>query len=180
MSSSLLSQAVRGCIVYARSCSPHLAFETKFQNAPLDIFHDTFFQARKELIETRLAELEAGKARDILVAVDEKERPRKTVCIGLRWDMFSTDDMCDIVDCLGGKALSVMCRILCEDYAGRTSGVPDLLAWNPSTQKAKFVEVKGYVAVARRIVPPAQSRRPGDQLRDNQRVRSLCARCILG
>ncbi|KZV88299.1 hypothetical protein EXIGLDRAFT_651295 [Exidia glandulosa HHB12029] len=134
------------------------AFETKFQNAPLDMFHDTFFQARKELIESRLAELEANKARTLLETVDDRERPRKTVCIGLRWDMFSKEDLCEVVDCLGGRALAVMCRILCEDYAGRTSGVPDLLAWNPRTGKAKFVEVKG----------------PGDQLRDGQRLWIHC------
>jgi Fanconi-associated nuclease 1 len=32
---------------------------------------------------------------------------------------------------------------LCEDYVGRTSGIPDLLAWDVSKKKAKFVEVKG-------------------------------------
>lgn len=135
------------------------------------MFHDTFFQARKELIEARLAELEANKARTLLETVDDRERPRKTVCIGLRWDMFSKEDLCEVVDCLGGRALAVMCRILCEDYAGRTSGVPDLLAWNPRTGKAKFVEVKGYVVwLFSYLLARSPESRPGDQLRDGQRV----------
>lgn len=50
-----------------------------------------------------------------------------------------------------------MCRLLCEDYANRGSGVPDLIVWNADEKKTMFVEVKG----------------PGDQLRENQRVRSL-------
>ncbi|EJD53099.1 hypothetical protein AURDEDRAFT_148954, partial [Auricularia subglabra TFB-10046 SS5] len=86
------------------------AFETKFQNAPLDIFHDTFFQSRRDAIEQRLEELEAGRGREILEAVDDRERPRQTVCIGMRWDKFSKEDLGDIVDCLGGKALSIICR----------------------------------------------------------------------
>lgn len=50
-----------------------------------------------------------------------------------------------------------MCRLLCEDYANRGSGVPDLIVWKTDERKSMFVEVKG----------------PGDNLRENQRVSSL-------
>ena len=47
---------------------------------------------------------------------------------------------------------------MCEDYAARTSGVPDLIVWrdseDPAEREAKFVEVKG----------------PGDSLQENQKV----------
>lgn len=56
--------------------------------------------------------------------------------------------------CLGGKALSVICRLLCEDYAGHRSGGPDLFVWNVDTGDCKFAEVKG----------------PGDNLQENQKV----------
>ena len=53
-------------------------------------------------------------------------------------------------------ALAVICRLMCEDYAGRTGGVPDLIVWNEEEHWAKFVEVKG----------------PGDSLQENQKVRT--------
>ncbi|KZT69817.1 hypothetical protein DAEQUDRAFT_668816, partial [Daedalea quercina L-15889] len=55
---------------------------------------------------------------------------------------------------LGGVALAVICRLMCEDYSGRTGGVPDLIIWNGEAQECKFVEVKG----------------PGDRLQENQKV----------
>ncbi|KAH7107558.1 VRR-NUC domain-containing protein [Auriculariales sp. MPI-PUGE-AT-0066] len=136
------------------------AFETKFQSAPLDIFHDTFYASRRDLIEERLKRISSGGGRALIEEVDGRERERQSVCIGMRWDKFSRHDIVEIGDCLGGPALAVMCRILCEDYAERVSGVPDLLAWDPSKNKAKFIEVKG----------------PGDQLRDNQRMWIHCLR----
>jgi fanconi-associated nuclease 1 len=48
-----------------------------------------------------------------------------------------------------------LCRVLCEDYAQRGSGVPDLFIWNYEEKHCKFVEVKG----------------PGDRLQENQKVR---------
>ena len=47
-----------------------------------------------------------------------------------------------------------ICQLICEDYAGRTGGVPDLIIWHEEEQWAKFVEVKG----------------PGDSLQENQKV----------
>jgi fanconi-associated nuclease 1 len=52
----------------------------------------------------------------------------------------------------------VICRLLCEDYSGRGSGVPDLIVWND--HECKFVEVKG----------------PGDSLQENQKVYISSAR----
>ncbi|EED77405.1 predicted protein, partial [Postia placenta Mad-698-R] len=56
--------------------------------------------------------------------------------------------------CLGGPALEVICRLLCEDYAGRVGGVPDLIIWNAEAKECKFIEVKG----------------PGDKLQENQKA----------
>ena len=47
-----------------------------------------------------------------------------------------------------------MCRLFCEDYGGRHSGIPDLIIWKMSDKLVKFVEVKG----------------PGDKLQENQKV----------
>lgn len=56
--------------------------------------------------------------------------------------------------CLGGESLSIICRLFCEDYAGRSSGVPDLVVWNAKLRTVTFVEVKG----------------PGDRPQENQKV----------
>ena len=54
--------------------------------------------------------------------------------------------------------LVAICRLMCEDYGSRASGVPDLIVWNEDEGYAKFVEVKG----------------PGDTLQENQKVSVSC------
>ncbi|KAF9227566.1 hypothetical protein BS17DRAFT_773961 [Gyrodon lividus] len=130
------------------------AFETPYQTAPLDVAEDSFYHSRKDLMEKRLSDIEAGEAVNIIRHVDSVHRASGTWCVGVRWDLFSSEDLVDIVTCFGGKALSVICRVLCEDYASRGSGGPDLFLWNPEKGTCKFVEVKG----------------PGDTLQENQRV----------
>lgn len=48
----------------------------------------------------------------------------------------------------------MICKLFCEDYGGRSSGVPDLIVWNNEAKECKFVEVKG----------------PNDKPRENQKV----------
>ncbi|CDO73570.1 hypothetical protein BN946_scf185014.g40 [Trametes cinnabarina] len=128
------------------------AFETRYQAAPLDLAEDTFYYARQAIADARIAEIEAGRAAEIL---EETWRAHEgVVCVGVRWDMFAKDDLVGIVKCMDPKALAVICRLMCEDYAGRTGGVPDLIVWNEEEGWAKFVEVKG----------------PGDSLQENQKV----------
>jgi fanconi-associated nuclease 1 len=148
------------------------AFETPYQSAPLDIAEDTFYDARRDLIEARLLEIEAGTAKDIVERVDAEHREKGTWCVGVRWDLFERQDLMEIVQvgvqisvrtyfshivtqCFDGKALAAICRLLCEDYAARGSGVPDLFIWDVKLGVCKFVEVKG----------------PGDSLQENQKVR---------
>ncbi|KIO34751.1 hypothetical protein M407DRAFT_16703 [Tulasnella calospora MUT 4182] len=130
------------------------AFETRFQSCPLDLVHDTFFPVRQEAIMQRLKQIEGGMASEFINETDARERPRKTWAIGARWDDFPLEDVLNIVEGLGGNALSVICRLLAEEYSCRGSGVPDLIIWKENAKECMFVEVKG----------------PGDQLRENQRV----------
>ncbi|KAI8989721.1 VRR-NUC domain-containing protein [Trametes punicea] len=128
------------------------AFETRYQAAPLDLAEDTFYYARQALADARLAEIEAGCAAEILERTYDEHHG--VVCVGVRWDLFTKADLVGIVKCLDPRALAVICRLMCEDYAGRTGGVPDLIVWNEEEVWAKFVEVKG----------------PGDSLQENQKV----------
>ncbi|KAI0295461.1 hypothetical protein BC826DRAFT_1104212 [Russula brevipes] len=91
------------------------AFET--QTASLDIFEDTFYHAREELIETRLYEICDGNARNIIGRVDNEHRERGTWCLAVRWDLFPREGVLEIAECFKGEALACLCRVLCEDYA---------------------------------------------------------------
>ena len=74
------------------------AFETPFQVAPLDIDTDTFYHSRRELFEKRLAEINQGKAREIIRNVDSKHRDDQTLCVGVKWDLVERDDLENIVE----------------------------------------------------------------------------------
>ncbi|KAH7909857.1 VRR-NUC domain-containing protein, partial [Hygrophoropsis aurantiaca] len=130
------------------------AFETPYQSAPLDVAEDSFYHSRKDAIEQRLQDIEDGEAVEIVKRIDGVHREKSTWCVGVQWDLFSSEDLVQIVNCIGGKALAVICRVLCEDFAGRCSGGPDLFLWNAEKGTCKFVEVKG----------------PGDTLSENQKI----------
>ena len=73
------------------------ALETPFQDAPLDLCEDTFYYARKDLIEARLAEIRDGKASEILLRHDEQYREKETWCVGVSWELCEREDLLDIV-----------------------------------------------------------------------------------
>ncbi|KAF4608206.1 hypothetical protein EYR40_000550 [Pleurotus pulmonarius] len=130
------------------------AFETPYQTEPLDLRDEIFYYARKDIVNTRLKEIRGGWAKDIIEKHDKMYREKKTWCVGMSWDLCECSDLIEIAECLGGTALAGISRLFCEDYNGRSSGVPDLIVWNPTTKECKFVEVKG----------------PGDTERENQKL----------
>ncbi|KAF8163679.1 VRR-NUC domain-containing protein [Crassisporium funariophilum] len=130
------------------------AFETPFQSAPLDINEDSFYYARKKLIDARITEIVDGRGLEILQRHDDLYREKGTWCIGVNWDLCSREDLLEIVECLGGESIAMICRLFCEDYGGRSSGVPDLIVWSMDCRLCKFVEVKG----------------PGDTPQENQKL----------
>ncbi|KAL0946548.1 hypothetical protein HGRIS_012753 [Hohenbuehelia grisea] len=134
------------------------AFETPYQTAPLDLGDEIFYYARKDLIEVRLKEIRNGWAKSIVEKHDTAHREKATWCVGVRWDFCERDDLLEITECLGGETLAVICRLFCESYNERSSGVPDLVVWNAEDKICKFVEVKG----------------PGDTERENQKLWMNC------
>lgn len=103
------------------------AFETSYQTAPLDLGEDTFAPSRRTLLEDRLAEISKTKrALELLREVDNRERPKGTWAVGVDWG-YEKEDLEEILECLSGKALSGVCRMLAEEYRHRASGVPDLM-----------------------------------------------------
>lgn len=73
------------------------AFETPYQSAPLDIAEDTFFYSREKIARERLKELADAKKDDVAKMVDEAYTTHeKKMCIGVRWDLFTKDDLVGI------------------------------------------------------------------------------------
>ncbi|WVQ76980.1 hypothetical protein IAR50_006659 [Cryptococcus sp. DSM 104548] len=131
------------------------AFETSYQTAPLDLGEDTFLPSRSALLEARLALIASStkKAVELLLETDNRERERATWAVGVNWE-YGREDLVEILQCLGGRGVSGVCRMLAEEYRHRASGVPDLIVWNAETKDARFVEVKG----------------PGDSLSETQKI----------
>lgn len=81
--------------------------------------------ARSTQVRRRLEQIAAGEAPSILREVDERERDKGTLCVGVRWE-FERDDLREIVECLGGTSLEVISRMLSEEYGHRSRFVFDL------------------------------------------------------
>ncbi|KAK6501825.1 hypothetical protein TWF481_009648 [Arthrobotrys musiformis] len=128
-------------------------FQTEFQTCPLDLHTDSFYVCRISEINHRLMEISNNGGVDIVRDVWKREVDRQTCVIGLDWK-FDIDELCEVVECLGGETLSVICKVLCQEYQQRSSGMPDLFLWDYEGKKAKFVEVKSE----------------NDRLSDTQRV----------
>ncbi|KAL6526570.1 hypothetical protein OROGR_015660 [Orobanche gracilis] len=119
-------------------------FRNNFQTAPLDLETDTFYEARKMLIETHLDKIQDGMAEEILITSWESRFG--TACRGVSWDKHSLSDLRAAVKCIGASCLASICRHLAQDYRSWSSGMPDLLLWRLHDcyrGEAKLVEVKG-------------------------------------
>ncbi|KAG0022416.1 hypothetical protein BGZ80_000310 [Entomortierella chlamydospora] len=90
---------------------------------------------------------------DLLQKHDDLYREKKTFCVGVNWT-FTKEELLEIAECIGGPALSEICKILAQEYGKRCSGMPDLCCWDYKKKLVKFVEVKG----------------PGDRLSSKQQV----------
>ncbi|KAL2459840.1 Fanconi-associated nuclease 1-like protein [Forsythia ovata] len=119
-------------------------FCTKFQTAPLDLEFDSFYEARKSLIESLLDKIQDGLAEEILIT--SWELHAGTACRGVHWEKHTLSELREAVTCIGGHCLASICRHLAQGYRSWSSGMPDLLLWRLHDNyrgEAKLVEVKG-------------------------------------
>ncbi|XP_065299592.1 fanconi-associated nuclease 1-like isoform X2 [Dermacentor albipictus] len=119
------------------------AFRSAYQALPLDLHSNCFFRNREQHF------LEAFKviSESTTPELEEKVAAAYTAHFGkaglVQWDRFTCTDVQEIVRCLGPHVLSRVCELLARQFRHRRSGLPDLLVWNPETDKAKAAEVKG-------------------------------------
>ncbi|EPQ25837.1 uncharacterized protein PFL1_06512 [Pseudozyma flocculosa PF-1] len=130
------------------------AFETPFQAAPLDLGSDAFAVVRSREIRERLDEIERTGGLHLIARADDEQRPRRTWAVGCRWDLFGREELLEVAQCLGGRAIAVVCQMFCEEWEHCTGGMPDLVIWRMRDRCVRFVEVKG----------------PGDRLSETQKV----------
>ncbi|KAG0054639.1 hypothetical protein BGZ83_010767 [Gryganskiella cystojenkinii] len=76
---------------------------------------------------------------DLIQQHDDLYRPKKIFCVGVNW-IFEKDELLEIAECIGGSALSEICKIMSQEYSKRCSGMPDLCCWNYEKKLVKFVE----------------------------------------
>ena len=129
-------------------------FETPYQRQPLDLSEDSFAIVRGPMIRQRLSDIEEKGGLDFIRETDEREREKKTWAVGCRWNQFPKEDLLEIAECMGGKALALICQMLSEEWEKITAGLPDLCVWRYEDRKVRFCEVKG----------------PGDRLSEKQKL----------
>jgi hypothetical protein len=158
-------------------CSPEQAgaatadvFRSPFQTAPLDLDTDAFFPARAPLIERRLQELAAGDE-DALERTVRMRWAAHAGCAcrgmawGARWDLVR---LVEIARCVGPLRLSVVLRLMAEDHAGSSGGMPDLLLWSTAEEGGAGAGAAGAQQGGRAMMVEVKSR--NDRLSDQQRM----------
>lgn len=118
-------------------------FQSQFQIAPLDFGTDSFVAKRFPAIADRLELIRKGHGKGIVRTTWHKFYG--CALQGVSWILLSLDDLCDIVDGLGGSSLADIMGLLAEDFSSWSSGAPDLLLWqrrSNSVIHVKAVEVK--------------------------------------
>ena len=116
-------------------------FQTAFQTCPLDLHTDAFYPTRISEINTRLAEISNGTAKDLIKKTWKEHHERKTCIIGLDWS-FELDDLLEIAELFPAGALATVCKVMAQEYGERGGGIPDLFLWHIENRKVKFAEVK--------------------------------------
>ena len=108
-------------------------FQTAFQTCPLDLHTDAFYPARLSEINRRIVEVGNGEAEKIIRDIWKANFETRTCIVGVRWDEFELEDLCEVVRCFGGERLGVVLRVMAQEYASRGGGVPDLFLWRTKT-----------------------------------------------
>lgn len=117
-------------------------FRTALQTAPLDLGHPGFYERRSSQIEEILSAVEGGHAPRLMQHTWDAYHGTLARGIGSTWNNWDISTLQCITECIGGRGLAAICRILARDYATMSSGMPDLLLWNAEIGVAKLSEVK--------------------------------------
>lgn len=107
-------------------------FQTPYQDRPLDLGTESFYESRKDSIEERIIKIDSMSALElynhIVELYDKYEGTRAVGCI---WDQerYPPHMLGCVASGLGSAAIARCCALLCEDYSYWGSGLPDLTLW---------------------------------------------------
>ncbi|NXP25332.1 FAN1 nuclease, partial [Scytalopus superciliaris] len=120
-------------------------FRTSYQMSPLDLYTDSFFENRRDVIEARLQQLHSASPETLAKLVADVWTTQEGKAAALvSWGRFaSLQQVQSLVSCLGGTFLSGVFQRLSKDLRHCRGGLPDLVVWSTHTQHFKLVEVKG-------------------------------------
>ncbi|NXW12661.1 FAN1 nuclease, partial [Circaetus pectoralis] len=120
-------------------------FRNSHQTSPLDLYTDSFYDNRRDVIEARLQQLHTASSETLanLIADIWTTQEGKAAAL-VNWGRFiSLQQVQSLVSCLGGVFLSGVFRRLSKDLRHCRGGLPDLVVWRTHTNHFKLVEVKG-------------------------------------
>lgn len=104
-------------------------FQTAYQTCPLDLHTDSFYSSRVAEILGRTNQISNGEAVHIAQRVWDDNFDRRTCIIGVRWDEFEREDICELLACWNSQALATVMLVMAQEYQSRGGGVPDLVLW---------------------------------------------------
>ncbi|NXP14473.1 FAN1 nuclease, partial [Thinocorus orbignyianus] len=120
-------------------------FRNSYQTFPLDLYTDSFYENRRDVIEARLQQLHTASSETLaeLIADVWTAQEGKAAAL-ITWGRFvSLQQVQSLVSCLGGMFLSGVFRRLSKDLRHCKGGLPDLVVWRTHSNDFKLVEVKG-------------------------------------
>nr|XP_045611977.1 fanconi-associated nuclease 1-like [Procambarus clarkii]XP_045611978.1 fanconi-associated nuclease 1-like [Procambarus clarkii] len=119
-------------------------FRSPYQAAPLDLDDPNFYEARKEQIDKRLADLCSWSDEEAEAELERIWSDHSGEVSLVAWDLFqSVEHAKGLVVSMGLPVLAAICERLAKDHRFTRSGFPDLVVWNPDTKVCCIVEVKG-------------------------------------
>ncbi|KAF2217433.1 hypothetical protein CERZMDRAFT_30829 [Cercospora zeae-maydis SCOH1-5] len=135
-------------------------FQTAYQTCPLDLHTDAFYPSRISEVNARLNEISNGDAAKLIQSVWEAHYERQTCVVGLDWT-FELADLLEIASCFPPAALSIVMKVMVQEYGQRGGGVPDLFLWK--LQKENGSKGEGEVMFS-------EVKSENDRLSDTQRM----------
>ncbi|XP_017936957.1 fanconi-associated nuclease 1 isoform X3 [Manacus vitellinus] len=124
-------------------------FRNSYQTSPLDLYTDSFYESRRDVIEARLQQLHSASPETLAKLIADVWTTQEGKAAALvSWGRFISLQQAQpllqsLVSCLGGMFLSGVFRRLSKDLRHCRGGLPDLVVWSTHTQHFKLVEVKG-------------------------------------
>ncbi|XP_053128059.1 fanconi-associated nuclease 1 [Hemicordylus capensis] len=120
-------------------------FRNPYQASPLDLYTDSFYENRREAIESRLQLLQEASPETLKELIGDVWNSHAGEAAALvSWDRFSSLQQAQsLAGCLGGPFLSGVCQRLSRDLRHCRGGLPDLVVWKTEDHQFKLVEVKG-------------------------------------